>query len=67
MAVESCFGCTLATLRRHAGLTQPQLAALAGTPVSTVIGVELGDMEPPVSLVVRLTAAIANRLRGGDE
>lgn len=63
MEVESRIGSTLATMRRDAGLSQPQLAVRAGTPVSTVVGVELGAIEPPVTLVARLTAAIVSRLR----
>jgi len=62
MAVESRIGSSLAALRRRAGLSQAQLAALARAPVATVIGVEDGTIEPPVSLVVRLTAAIASGL-----
>ncbi|MGM1028759.1 MAG: helix-turn-helix domain-containing protein [Actinomycetota bacterium] len=63
MEVESRIGATLAGLRRGAGLSQRQLAELAATPLSTVIGVELGTIEPPATLVARLTAAIAIRLR----
>lgn len=65
MEVESRIGATLAALRRRAGLSQRQLAELAAAPLSTVIGVELGTIEPPAALVERLTAAIAIRLREG--
>ncbi|WP_343918730.1 helix-turn-helix transcriptional regulator [Agrococcus citreus] len=67
MEVESRIGSTMAGLRRRADLSQPQLAALAGVPVSTVIGVELGAIEPPATLVARLAAAIASRLRERHE
>jgi|GEM_PF-5034907 len=64
MTVESRIGATLAALRTRAGLSQAELALLAGTPLATVMGVESGAMEPPAGLVVRLTAAIAIGLRG---
>lgn len=67
MEVESRIGPSLAALRRRAGLSRGQLAELAGTPVSTVAGIELGAIEPPTSLIARLTAVIASRLRGGCE
>ena len=63
MEVESRIGMSLAALRRRAGLTEAELARLAGTPVSTVLGIELGTIEPPRALVGRLTGAIASRLR----
>jgi transcriptional regulator with XRE-family HTH domain len=63
MEVESRIGASLASLRRSARLSRAELARLAGTPVSTVHGIELGTIEPPSSLVGRLTAAIAGRLR----
>jgi transcriptional regulator with XRE-family HTH domain len=63
MDVESRIGASLAVLRRGARLPQAELARLAGTPVSTVRGIELGTIEPPAALVGRLTAAIASRLR----
>lgn len=63
MAVESRIGPTLAGLRRDAGLSQADVALMAGTPLATVIGVESGRMEPPARLVARLTAAIAIGLR----
>jgi len=65
MEVESRIGSSLAALRRGAGLSRTELARLAGTPVSTVRGIELGAIEPPSVLVGRLTAAIASRLRDG--
>lgn len=67
MEVESRIGPTMAGLRRHAELSQPQLAVLAGVPVSTVVGVELGAIEPPATLVARLAAAIASQLRERHE
>lgn len=63
MAVESRIGSSLAGLRRDAGLSQADVALLAGTPLATVVGVECGAMEPPARLVARLTAAIAIGLR----
>ena len=65
MDVESRIGPTLARLRRQAGLSPEELAAIARVPVSTVVGVESGAMEPPTALVARLTAAVASRLREG--
>lgn len=62
MEVESRIGRTMAGLRRDADLSQRQLAVLARVPVSTVIGIELGAIEPPATLVARLAAAIAGRL-----
>lgn len=67
MAVESRIGTSLASLRSHAGMTQHALADRAGTPVATVVGVEDGSIEPPASLVARLAAAIAARLREEGE
>lgn len=66
MTVESRIGCTMAALRRLAGLSQRELAERAGAPVATVSGIEAGAIEPPASLVVRLTAAVASSLREGD-
>ncbi|MCH1884191.1 helix-turn-helix transcriptional regulator [Agrococcus sp. ARC_14] len=66
MTAESRFGASLAVLREEAGITPEQLADLAGTPLATVIGIERGEIEPPVTLVERLTAALALRLRGGQ-
>lgn len=63
MDVESRIGPSLAALRRGAMLSQGELARLAGTPLSTVRGIELGTIEPPAVLVERLAAAIASRLR----
>jgi transcriptional regulator with XRE-family HTH domain len=63
MEVESRIGSSIAALRHRARLTEAELARLAGTPVSTVLGIELGTIEPPPVLVGRLTAAIASRLR----
>lgn len=67
MEVESRIGASIAGLRQRAGLTQEELARRAGAPVATVVGVELGAIEPPVTLVARLTAAIASRLREGRD
>lgn len=67
MEVESRIGLTMAGLRRRAELSQPQLAEIARVPVSTVVGIELGAIEPPTTLVARLTAAIASRLRERPE
>ncbi|MET4098324.1 transcriptional regulator with XRE-family HTH domain [Agrococcus sp. UYP10] len=64
MAVESRIGATLMALRTRVGLSQAELALLAGAPLATVMGVESGAMEPPAGLVARLTAAIAIGLRG---
>lgn len=65
MLAESRIGASLAALRDYAGLTQPELAALAGLPLATVVAIERGSLEPPVALVERLTAAIAHRLSDG--
>lgn len=62
MEVESRIGRSLTALRLESGLSQRELAELAKTPVSTVVGVELGAIEPPAVLVRRLTAAIASQL-----
>ena len=63
MPVESRVGASLAALRDSAGLSQQQLADRAGTPLSTIVGIEQGSIEPPVSLVARLSATIAACLR----
>ncbi len=63
MDVESRIGSTLSGLREDAGLSPAELAALAAVPVATVVGVEVGAIEPPATLVVRLAAAVAGRLR----
>ncbi|WP_035254964.1 helix-turn-helix domain-containing protein [Agrococcus lahaulensis] len=67
MSVESRIGASLAALRGSAGMTQQALAARAGTPVATVVGVEQGSIEPPASLVARLAAAVAAQLREEGE
>jgi transcriptional regulator with XRE-family HTH domain len=67
MPVESRAGASLAVLRRYAGMSQQALADRTGTPLATVVGVEQGSIEPPVSLVARLTAAIAAQLREEGE
>lgn len=67
MADESRAGASLAALRGSAGMSQQALAERAGTPLATVVGVECGSIEPPTSLVARLTAAIAAQLREEGE
>ncbi|QUW17636.1 helix-turn-helix domain-containing protein [Agrococcus sp. Marseille-Q4369] len=48
-------------------MSQQALADRAGAPLSTVVGVEQGAIEPPASLVARLAAAIAAQLREEGE
>ncbi len=67
MPVESRAGASLAALRAHAGMSQQALADRAGAPLSTVVGVEQGAIEPPASLVARFAAAIAAQLREEGE
>lgn len=67
MPVESRAGASLAALRGYAGMSQQALADRAGAPLATVVGVEEGSIEPPASLVARLTAAIAAQLREEGE
>lgn len=67
MPVESRAGASLAALRARAGMSQQALADRAGAPLSTVVGVEQGAIEPPASLVARLAAAIAAQLREEGE
>ena len=63
----SRIGASIAALRRDAGLSQAEVADIAGAPLSTVRGIELGAIEPPASLVRRLAAAITGRLRDAPE
>jgi transcriptional regulator with XRE-family HTH domain len=53
---------TLSSLRRRAGLTQAEVAALAGTSQATVSAYESGSKEPSLRTFSRLLAVLGARL-----
>ena len=59
MALEVPLGEELKRLRREAGLTQRQLAELAGVSQSLIARIESGSVDPRASTLRRILAAIA--------
>jgi len=55
-------GSTLRTLRRRAGLTQAQVAAVTGIPVTVLSAYERGRRQPGVDAAARVIAALGFRV-----
>lgn len=57
-ARDGAIGCRLVRLREKAGLTQAQLAQMAGVPPGTLKNWETGHREPMASALPALAAAL---------
>ncbi|MCY7300818.1 MAG: helix-turn-helix domain-containing protein [Ilumatobacteraceae bacterium] len=55
-------GATLRTLRRRSGLTQAQVAAVTGIPVTVLSAYERGRRQPGVDAAARVIAALGFRV-----
>ena len=55
-------GATLRTLRRRAGQTQAQVAAMTGIPVTVLSAYERGRRQPGVDAAGRVVAALGFRV-----
>ena len=54
-------GATLRTLRRRSGLTQAQVAAVTGIPVTVLSAYERGRRQPGLDAAARIIAALGFR------
>jgi transcriptional regulator with XRE-family HTH domain len=52
----------VAEMRCSAGLSQRALAARAGCTRSTIVRIEQGEMDPTITMLARITAAMGHRL-----
>jgi len=69
-AVETKAPNRLGEARRASGLTQPELAELAGTTRASVARIEAGRQSPAVEVAIALAAAVGENVEsifGGGE